>query len=169
MKWIAISGSWRKTNKQVEEDVRNFVRDALERGDGIVTGGALNVDYFAIDEVLKLDSEAKHIKVFIPATLELYSAHYRKRAQEGVITEEQAEMLVVQLEELKRRNPKALVENKENSAIDKDTYYERNSVIVENSDELAAFQVNNSEGVQDAVNKAKERGVKIYHRSYAIE
>ena len=169
MKWIAISGSWRKTNKEVEEGVRSFVRNVVGQGDGIVTGGALNVDYFATDEVLKLDFEAKHIKVFIPVTLELYSAHYRKRAKEGVITEKQAEMLIAQLEELKRRNPKALIENKKNTVVDKDTYYDRNSIIVENSNELAAFQVNNSEGVQDTMDKAKERGMKIYHRSYTIE
>ena len=169
MKWVAISGSWRKTSKEVENDVRTFVRELVKQGNGIVTGGALNVDYFATDEVLKIDPEAKHIKVYIPVTLELYAAHYRKRAQEGVITNEQAEMLITQLEELKHRNPNALIEDKENTVVNKDTYYERNTDVVENSDELAAFQVNNSRGVQDTIDKARQRDMKIYHRSYTIK
>jgi len=86
MKWVAISGSWRKTNEEVENDVRQAVREIIKRGDGIVTGGALNVDYFATDEALKVNPEAKQIKVCLPVTLELFSAHYRKRADEGVIT-----------------------------------------------------------------------------------
>jgi len=59
MKWVAISGSWRKTNEEVENDVRQAVREIIKRGDGIVTSGALNVDYFATDEALKVNPEAK--------------------------------------------------------------------------------------------------------------
>ena len=43
MKWYGITG-WRKTSPEVEADVRKTVREIIERGDGIVTGGALNVD-----------------------------------------------------------------------------------------------------------------------------
>ncbi len=39
MKWVIFTGTWRLTNKQVEEDVRHAVREVLSRGDGIVTGG----------------------------------------------------------------------------------------------------------------------------------
>lgn len=56
MKWVAISGSWRKTDKKVENDVRREVRKIITSGNGIVTGGALEVDFFATDEVLKLNS-----------------------------------------------------------------------------------------------------------------
>ena len=52
MKWIAISGGWRKINKEIEDDVRKTVREIISQGDGIVSGGALNVDYIALDEVL---------------------------------------------------------------------------------------------------------------------
>ncbi len=85
MKWYGITGSWRKTSEQVEADVRTAVQKIIERGDGIVTGGALNVDWFATDEALKHNPEATQIKVCIPAKLELYAAHYRKRADEDVI------------------------------------------------------------------------------------
>lgn len=168
MKWIAIAGSWRKTSPEVEQDVREAVRDIIERGDGIVTGGALNVDWQATDEALKLDPTASRIKVFIPVTLELYAAHYRKRAGEGIITSEQAEMLIAQLTQLKAANPDALIENTENTIVDQTTYFERITQIVNASDELAAFQVNNSEGVQDTINKAQRQGKPIHLKSYEI-
>jgi len=94
MKWIAISGSWRKTNEQVESDVRKVVREIITSGNGIVSGGALGVDYIAIDEALILNPSATQIRIYLPTTLQIYSAHYRKRAEEGVITSTQAEMLI---------------------------------------------------------------------------
>ena len=47
MQWTAISGSWRKHNAQVLADVRSAVAAILDDDGGIVTGGALGVDYFA--------------------------------------------------------------------------------------------------------------------------
>lgn len=168
MKWIAISGSWRKTSPEVEKDVREAVRAIIERGDGIVTGGALNVDWQATDEALKIDPTASRIKIFIPVTLELYAAHYRKRAGEGVITSKQAEMLISQLTQLKTANPEALIENPENTIVDQTTYFERITQIVNASDEIVAFHVNNSEGVQDTINKAEAQGKPVHLKSYEI-
>ncbi|PIP86579.1 hypothetical protein COV42_01835 [Candidatus Campbellbacteria bacterium CG11_big_fil_rev_8_21_14_0_20_44_21] len=169
MKWIAISGSWRKTSKEVENDVRQTVRDIISRGDGIVTGGALNVDSFATDEALKVDPTAKQIKVFLPVTLERYAAHYRKRADEGVITHDQAEELIALLTKLKETNPEVLIEDKENTVVDKATYFERNSKVMEIADELAAFQINNSEGVQDTADKAYTEGKPVHLKRYQID
>ncbi|MEK7063518.1 MAG: hypothetical protein AAB955_02395, partial [Patescibacteria group bacterium] len=144
-------------------------RTAIERGDGIVTGGALNVDYFATDEALKYDSGADRIKTFLPATLDRYAAHYRKRAGEGVITSEQAEQLVAQLTEVKRRNPNALIENLTNEIVDKTNYYNRNTDVVDASDELAAFQVNESKGAQDTIDKARAQGKPVTLKQYTIQ
>jgi len=168
MKWIAISGSWRKTSEEVENDVRQMVKDIIARGDGIVTGGALNVDSFATDEALKVDPEAKQIKVCLPVILKRYAAHYRKRADEGVITHAQAEELIALLTRLKEANPDALVENKKNTVVDKTTYYERNSRVMELSDELVAFKVNDSEGVQDTVDKARSDGKPVHLKKYQV-
>lgn len=49
MKWILFTGTWRLTNEEVEKDVCKAAREVIERGDGIVTGGATGVDYFAIE------------------------------------------------------------------------------------------------------------------------
>jgi hypothetical protein len=168
MKWIAISGSWRITNKQIEEDVRSAVRAIIKRGDGIVSGGAINVDYFATDEALQIDPVASRVKIFLPTTLHLYAAHYRKRASEGVITKRQAEDLISQLETIKRSNPDALIEDARNTLVDRTTYFQRNSQIVDAADELFAFQVNKSAGVQDAIDKARARNKPATVRSYTI-
>ena len=169
MKWIGISGSWRKTSSEVEHDVRQVVREIISRGDGIVTGGALNVDYFATEEALRANPKATQIRVYRPVTLERYAAHYRKRADEGVITHEQAEGLIRLLIALKRANPIALIEHLTNTVIDRATYFERNSIVVDHSDEILAFQVNDSAGVQDTCDKARAEGKPVHVKRYIIE
>src|SRR3989344_1029107 len=167
--YFGISGSWRRTSPEIEGAVRVAVKKIIERGDGIVSGGALNVDWFATDEALKLDPEAKHIKIFLPVVLELYAAHYRKRAQEGVITSEQAEILIAQLEALKAVNPAALIEHPENKIVDPKTYFERNTEEVNASDALVGFQVNDSEGVGDTVQKALSQNKPVFLEKHIIE
>lgn len=168
MKWVAISGSWRKTNKKVGKDVKKIVRKIILRGDGIVSGGALNVDYLATDEAMKLDLTCNQIKIFIPATLNIFAKHYFKRAQEEIITKKQAADLIAQLTRLKQTNPSSLIEDKTNMVLDKTTYYERNSKIISAADELIAFQVNESLGTQDAINKAIKKGIPVKIFKYEI-
>ncbi|MEK7579436.1 MAG: DNA-processing protein DprA [Patescibacteria group bacterium] len=166
--WFGISGSWRKTNKEVEENVREVVRKIIARGDGIVSGGALNVDYFATDEALKL-SHADRVKIFLPTALGVYATHYRMRAAEGVITPEQAEGLITQLENLYNANTEALAGNPQNTVIDKETYFNRNTEVVNASDALVAFQVNESEGVGDTVTKSLMQRKPVCIKKYVIE
>ena len=168
MKWIGITGSWRATSKEVETHVRSTVRAIINNDDGIVTGGALNVDYFATDEALKLNPRATQIKVFLPVTLELYAKHYKKRAVEGIITTQQSEDLIKQLTNLKQANPNALIEDKGNTSLTKETYYGRNTNIVDNSDEIYAFQVNDSKGTQDTIDKTRKQGKKVRIKKYEI-
>jgi hypothetical protein len=166
MKWIAISGGWRKTNQEIEEKVRDVVREIMERGDGVVSGGALGVDYIATDEALKYDPGAERIKIFLPTTLERYAEHYRKHVGLGTIANDQAENLIAQLANIKKRNPQAVVENPDVNFTEenkKDRYYERNSDIVNMVDELVAFRVKTGAskglGTSDAVEKARAKGI----------
>ena len=168
MKWFGITGSWRITSPQVEHDVRTTVEEILAAGSGIVTGGALNVDYFATDEALKLNPTATHIHVFLPTTLEIYFQHYRKRAEEGVITKAQAELLINQLTTLKTINPTAITEHEREKEVTQETYYKRNQKVIDASDELYAFQVNGSRGVTDTIEKAEEKGIPIKLFSYTL-
>lgn len=175
MKWIGISGGWRKTTPKIENDVRNVISKIMIRGDGIVSGGALNVDFVALDEALKHDPKAERIKIFLPTILEKYAEHYRKHANLGTITSEQAENLISQLSKLKQINPKALIENSDTNFTEetkKEMYYERNSRIIETSDELTAFHIKTEKseglGTMDTIEKAKTKGIPVKLYSYDL-
>ena len=165
MKWIGISGGWRKINEEIEELVRKIVREIITRGDGIVSGGALGVDFITLREAMKLDKTGKQIKIFLPSSLDIYASHYRKRAKEGVITEAQAESLIKQLAELKKLNSDSLIENYDNTVVDKEVYYERNLKVVEASDELIAFRIKTEDsegmGTKDTIDKAEQKNIPI--------
>jgi uncharacterized phage-like protein YoqJ len=175
MKWICISGSWRKTNEEIEEELRKIIREIITRGDGIVSGGALGVDYIATDEALQINPRADKIKIIIPTTLEKYAEHYRKHAKLGNITKEQAENLIKQLSYIKEINPNSLIEDPDTNFTEenkKARYYERNTRAVEVSDEIIAFRVKTKEseglGTADTVEKAKERGIPVQLFTYDL-
>ena len=168
MKWSAVSGSWRHTNKKVEEDVKRKVKEIFQKGNGMVSGGALGVDYFATEEALKLDPSAKRIRIFLPTSLETYKKHYLKRAKEEVITKEQADTLISQLERLVEINRNSVIENPERKEVNKRTYRERIDREIYFSDELTAFHINKTEGVQYTINKAMEKGIPVKILAYKI-
>lgn len=167
MKWVAISGSWRTTNQQVEDDVRAHVSTIIKKGDGIVTGGALGVDFIATDEVLKHDPLAQSIKIILPTPLTVYRSHYLQKAQEGIITMTQATKLVVQLESVQKSSPRSLIEMFY-TACNPQTYYARNTAVLDAASELLAFQVNDSQGTQDTIDKALALGYPVQHLKYKI-
>lgn len=176
-KWVGITGTWRLVNADVERDVRDSVKELLSSGGGIVTGGAMGVDYFAVDEALKIDPTGKRIKVVLPSTLENYSAHIKRWAEgyssagDADITAEDGHRLISQLEKLKSANPSAILETPNVSAggISQEAYYARNTTIVELSKEIYAFQVNQSKGTQDTIDKAIERKIPVsIHKKYVI-
>lgn len=176
MKWVGISGGWRKVNSEVEKAVRSAVSEIMNQGDGIVSSGALNVDFIALDEALKADPEAERIKIFLPTTLEKYAKHYRKHAGLGNITSEQAEDLIAQLAGLKEVNSEALIENPDTNFTEenkKEKYYERNSKVVEASDELVSFRIRTdaSEGLgtADTVEKAQKKGISVQEHDYILK
>lgn len=176
MKWIGISGGWRKANQEIEHNVRQVVKEIMQRGDGIISGGALNVDFIALDEALKYSPRAERIKIFLPTTLEKYAEHYRKHACLKTITLEQAKDLIDQLTKLKQINPKALIENPDTNFIEetkKFMYYERNSRVVDASDELIAFRIKTETskgmGTGDTIEKANKKGIPVKVFNYVIE
>lgn len=167
MVWIGITGS-RKINEHIERDVRFNVRKSMKEDNGLVAGGASGVDWVALDEALKIDSTASRIKIYIPTTLDIYAAYYRKKASEAAIESIRAESLIRQLEDLQKTNPVALKESAHNRAVNAESYHERNSFIVRDADELLAFQVNNSEGTQDTIEKARAKGIPVQLFTYTI-
>jgi hypothetical protein len=158
------------TNKEVEEDVRQAVRDCIVRGDGIVTGGGTGVDYFCIDECVK-NNYLNKLRVFIPAPLEAYITDYHTNWCHDPVTSHDVDLLEKVLKELQVKNPSGLLEMKhEGGDITQDHYDLRHNEEVMFSDEVYAFQVNNSTGTQDTINKAKQAGLTIaLHKKYTIE
>lgn len=168
MKWIGISGSRLLTSKQVEEDVRREVRLILEQGNGIVTGGALGVDSFAMDEVYNLGYASSRLKVCLPTTLDIFSAHYIKRSEEGVITDDEAKTLIALLHCIKSTNSEAIIEDMRFLVCDKESYFARNETIMNLSDEVYAFQVNGSPGTQNTMDIAESQGKNVKLFTYTV-
>lgn len=175
MKWVGISGSWRTTNKKVESDVKRTVRSILKGGNGIVSGGALGVDYIATSEALKRNPSADRLKIYLPTSLDKYAEHYQRHALVGTITTKQAKDLIIQLEKIKTTNPESIIENLEGNfseATKQHEYYERNSRVVEASDALVAFRVktrvSESMGTGDTIEKAKKKGIPVRVYSYDL-
>lgn len=170
MRWIIFTGTWRLTNSEVENDVRQAAREVYKNGDGIVTGGATGVDYFVMDEFLKHDPGATRMRVFIPARLKHFLEDYRKNWKHAPITDTHIDNLERVLRLIQSRNPSALFEEKkETGDITQDEYNLRNTMEILWSDEVYAFQVNGSIGTADTIKKAREAGLPIsIHKTYTI-
>lgn len=71
---------------------------------------------------------------------------------------------------VKERNPSAMFEvRKESGDITQHDYDLRHDEEVTFSDEVYAFQVNNSTGTQDTIDKARKAGLNIsLHKKYTI-
>ncbi len=171
-KKIAVSGTWKETSPDVEADVRKAIHSLFEEGDSLVVGSALGVDYYAIDEMLTLDPSATRLTVILPTTLAQYrerlSGWATKGEQEGA--SERVEKLLTTLEKLKTTRPVALEEEADIPAneITETDYLSCNNRIVELSDELMAFQVNGSNGTQDAIDKMRAAGKPVSVRTYIL-
>ena len=175
MNWIAVSGGWRKINLEIEKKVRETVALNIKKGNGFISGGALGVDFVALDEALKHDLKAEKIKIFLPTSLEKYKKHLLKHVKLGNIKLNQAEKLINQLLKLKKINKQALIENLEtnfNEKNKKEKYYQRNSEIIKKADQLIAFQIKTKDsqglGVKDTIDKAKIKNIPINHYYYDL-
>lgn len=171
MKWILVTGTWRLTNEEVENDVRQAARKIFENGDGLVTGGATGVDYFAMDEFLKLNPDCTRIRIFIPAKLPHFIADYRKNWKHAPIDDAHIDNLERLLTLIKTRNPSAVFEaEKDSGDISQSDYNLRHNEEVTCSDEVYAFRVNDSAGTGDTIAKAEAAGLPIsMYKRYLIE
>jgi hypothetical protein len=168
MKWIAIAGTWKIINADIEKDVRNVVSEIIKHGDAIVTSGAVGVNFIAIDEALKHDPHATSIKIYLPATLEMTAKHYREIERDNIITAQQLDTFVSQLEHIQLINHNAILEEEGVTSIDKHVYLAAQSKVIAQADGLVAFHVNNSEGTQDAINLAEKKNIAVKKFNYTI-
>ena len=165
MEWTLISGTWKTTDEAVLRTVRQVTRDTLAAGNGIITGGALGVDLAASEECLRRFPDGSRLRIVIPSPLRNYIDHYRQRAEEGVISDLQAEQLINVLEALRKVNPDHLYELA-HTQIDASAYYARNTEAVQLADSVIAFSIAKSAGTADTVTKAKNRGIPVTLNEY---
>lgn len=154
IKWIGIVGARRVKTPQVEKDVRENVKKIMLEGNGIVSGGAWGVDYFAADEALKYDPTGQTIKVIIPSNLTTYHEYFNHQAEKGRITQDQINLLMSQLHEIKSRHAPSLIEM-DNDSVYRKTFYARNTQVVIAADEIQAYQASGSQGTMNVVHKAQ--------------
>lgn len=161
MKWIAITGSWRHSSPTLPKDLAKIVGQIIKNGQGLVTGGALGVDWLATELFLAKSKELNKLKIYLPTDVNTYLKHYRTRAREGVITKDQADKLIKQIKAIKKLNPKSIIEGPASIAINEASYYARNERVVAAADKLIAFHVNQSLGTAHAIDLAQKFGKKV--------
>ncbi|KKQ35410.1 MAG: hypothetical protein US50_C0015G0002 [Candidatus Nomurabacteria bacterium GW2011_GWB1_37_5] len=169
MKWVLFTGTWKLANKKVESDVRQAVREVLERGDGVLTGGTTGVDYYAMDETIKLNPSATHLRIIIPASLESYIDDCDRNWCLAPITKSDVKSLSDLLYKIKEVNPTSILEMP-HTIITQEHYNLRNEQEVMYANEVMAFQVNDSTGTQHTIDKATEAGIPVaLHKKYSIQ
>ena len=168
MKWYGISGSWRYESPELKKDIGKIVMEILTSGNGIITGGALGVDYIATQTVLDNGDVRRQLRLYLPVSLENYCAHFYKRAEEEVIVKGQADMLATQLRTVHEKCPKCISDDWGFLEVTNVSYYARTVKVAEDCDELYAFHVNKTKGTQDAIDETRKLGKPVHVEKYKI-
>lgn len=169
MHWIGISGS-RMTDERVVADVAGDVAELMARGDGLIAGGAVGVDFHATQEALALNPEADRIQVIIPAALPIYQGYFERQlrrgpSRAGAVTPDTVSVLFNQLRRLRTHG--ALVEMHQ-AQVNAASFLARNRAIVERADALLAYCVNRSSGTMYTVGRAKAASIPVTVRHYTL-
>lgn len=168
MKWITFTGARRLTNKEVEDDVRQAVRDCISNGYGITTGAATGVDYYCMDECVK-NNYINKLRVFIPSDIDHCISNYYKDWGNTPIAEKEILDLENSLKFIQENNPSSILEMKHSGGtISQERYELRHNEEIVFSDEVYAFQVNNGPSTQDIIDKARACSMLITHKKYTI-
>ena len=121
-----------------------------------------------MDEALKINPSATHLRVMIPARLEDYIVDYHTNWTTAPITKKDVDALAELLIKIKKINPTSILEMP-NSIITQKDYDIRSEQEVIYTDEVFAFHVNNSTGTQHTIDAAKKAGrVIAVHKKYTI-
>lgn len=160
MKRVAILGTWKSIQIDIVDDVVQFTRQVIQRGDKIMTGGSPGVDYIVAEESLKWDTTAENLEIVLPAPLEIYRSHILKSAVRNVIPKEEADNLVRQLQTLRLKNKTSLKAMKVKE-FNNDALLVRNAAVAASVDEMIIFQINDSSDVEAAITHARKREIPV--------
>lgn len=168
MRWLAVVGSGPKFDRQIETDVRKTVTEAVEAGDGIVSGGGLGVDQIAIAAAIAASGRRKRLKVILPTPLEVYTSYCRQQASEGRVDPRQAEELVAQLERVRAIGRAALIEM-DYEAVSPDSIEAKNQAVVDLADHLLAFGVDQDPQTESTISRAEQRSIPTTVKRYQAD
>lgn len=160
MKRVAILGTWKSIQTDIADDVSQFTRQVIQRGDRIMTGGSPGVEFIVIQETLKWDSLAEKLEVVLPAPLDIYKSHIMKSAVRNVITKEESDDLIRQLQGLRLKN-KTTLKAMKTKEFSNDALMARNQAVADIVDEMIVFQINDSSDVEAGIERARKREIPI--------
>lgn len=159
--WIGITGSWRTINEKVVDDLTSIVRYILDNNFGILTGGALGVDYIATEIVLREGSPEKQLRITLPINKIDYIRHFKNSSLNSKIHHSQMMAIADQITYINRNFPDIIFDASGfdqneflkpiNEKYREDCYSFRNNLIGDGCDGLIPFWINGSAGVEDTI------------------
>lgn len=160
MKRVAILGTWKSIQTDITDDVIPFVRQIIQRGDKIMTGGGPGIEYMAAMESLRKDMLAENLEIVLPVPFEIYKSHLLKSAVRNVISKDEADKIIMQLQNL-RLNSKTALKAMKLKEFNNDTLRARNAAIADVADEILIFQINDSADMDPAIERARKREIPL--------
>ena len=110
--WVGITGSWRYIDQKVVDDVTNTIRYLTNKDIGILTGGALGVDYLATETIIK-EGNPENLRIALPINRADYIRHFRNSASSNVINPSQRNAIANQIFKISKRHPEIIFDNSE--------------------------------------------------------
>lgn len=167
MRWFGVSGSWNGFNRRIDLDVRGAATDIVKSGGGIVSRGVWDADFIAAEAAMSAGDRRKQLKIIIPTSLEIYAAHCRRQADEGLVAPDQAERLISQLQTAQALG-RSLVEMSYET-VDQASCQARDQALVGAVDHLLAFCINQNPETADTIRKAQQKGIPTTIKQYQVD
>lgn len=176
---IGTSCSWRTMNQNVINDNAYIIRKVLNKGLGVINGGALGGDWISNEIVLKEGDPSNQLRIVLPVNRFAYMERFYNVLEKKVVNRTQADSLVNQLKYIDKNFPwiifdkthfdeKKFLES-ENDEYRKNCYHFRDGLIAYGCDGLVALWINASNGVGDTIRKTKYMKKPLITMNYTID
>ena len=141
----------------------------LLKAAGLCRVGATGVDHEAARLAYECGLEAARFQIFLPVKLELYCQALYDRAADGKCRQDDVIATVALLRDIAKHRPGVLRDATDFNEVNADSCHARNCQIVDLSDELVAFRVNDSPGTTFTIDQAREKGIPVKVFDYTID
>ena len=176
---IGTSCSWRTMNQNVINDNAYIIRKVLEKGLGIINGGALGGDWISNEIVLKEGNPINQLRIVLPVNRFVYMERFYNVLEKNLVNRTQADSLVNQLKYIDQNFPWIIFDKThfdekkflepENDEYRKNCYHFRDGLVAYGCDGLTALWINASRGVEDTIKRNKFMKKPLITMSYTID